>query len=377
MSVCPVVAVLFEYPTLNGGERSLLASIGRLRGRFQFVGYAPAGGPLRGALADAGVEVRPSPLVDAAGQRMQRAGALDGLVEAVRSSGANLLHGNSLATGRLTGAAAARLGVPVTAHLRDIVGLSAAAVADLNGNARLVAVSEAARAFHVGQGVDPAKAVTAYNGVDLDRFRPRPRCARVREEFGIPPDALVVLTVGQIGLRKGWDVLAEAAAALAGRFPSLHVLLAGERYSEKSETVAYERAVRGRFAEVMPGRAHFLGYRGDIADVMNAADLLVHPARQEPFGRVLLEAAASGLPVVATVVGGTAELLEDGMSARLVPAGDAGALARAVGELLADAGLQASLAAAARRRVEVDFSAERAAERLAAVWNDVLSEARA
>lgn len=370
------VALLFEYPTLNGGERSVLAAIERLRTRLEFVAFVPPGGPLTRALDEAGVEVLPSPLIGADGRRLPRPEGLQRLVEVARASRADLLHGNSLAMGRLTGAVTARVEAVCTAHLRDIVGLSAAAAGELNGNARLVAVSEATRSFHIGQGIDQRKVVAVANGVDVDRFRPRPREERTRDELRVPSDAFVVLTVGQIGLRKGWDVLAETAAALAGRFPSLHVVLAGERYSEKPETIEYERAVRERFAAAMPGRAYFVGYRDDMPELMNAADLLVHPARQEPFGRVLLEAAASGLPIVATAVGGTAELLEDGVSARLVPAGDTGALAAAMSELLGDPGLRSQFATAARRRVEVEFSAGEAAERLAAVWESALSVPR-
>lgn len=370
------VALLFEYPTLNGGERSILASVERLRGRFTFVAFVPPGGPLPAALEKVGVEVLPSPLFDDGGNRRPRPLAVSRLTDATRSIRADLLHGNSLAMGRLTGAAASQVDAACTAHLRDIVGLSSAAVGDLNRNARLIAVSEATRAFHIGQGADPGKVVTVHNGVDLDRFRPRSRDEQVRRELGLPPDALVALTVGQIGLRKGWDVLAEAVAALAERHPDLQVVLAGERYSGKAETVAYEAGVRERFAAAMPGRVHFVGYRDDMPELMNAADLLVHPARQEPFGRVLLEAAASGLPIIATRVGGTAELLEDGTSARLVPPGDAAALAEAISELLGDAPLRAAFGAAVRRRVEEAFSAELAAQRLGNVWQATLAKGR-
>ena len=372
----PRIAVLFEYPSLLGGERSLLAAAERLKDRFEFVALAPSAGPLAEALHDAGIAIAPSPLFDETGNRLPRPLAVSQTIDAVREIHPDLLHANSLAMGRLTGAAASRLGVPCTAHLRDIIGLSAAAVSDLNGNVRLIAVSEATRAFHVGQGLDPAKVVVVRNGVDLDRFRPRPRLERIRNELGIPPDALVVLTVGQIGLRKGWDVLAEAAAMIAERFPSLHVVLAGERYSDKPETVAYEQSVRDRFAAAMPGRAHFVGYRPDMPDLMAAADLLVHPARQEPFGRVLLEAAASGLPVVATAVGGTAEMLEDGVSARLVPPGDADALAAAMSKSFSDMDLRRRFAAAARRKVEAEFSVEASAGRLAAVLESLPPVAR-
>jgi glycosyltransferase involved in cell wall biosynthesis len=364
----PRIAALFEYPSLNGGERSLLAVAERLGDRFELVALAPPGGLLTEALRQAGFELAPSPLFDARGERLPRLAALAKLIEIVQRIGPDLLHGNSLAMGRLTGAAARQLDVPCTAHLRDIVGLSAAAIDDLNGNRRLIAVSEATRAFHIGQGLDPERVAVVHNGVDLIQFRPGPRTPKVRDELGISRDALVTLTVGQIGLRKGWDVLADAVAQIAERFPTLHVLLAGERYSDKPETVAYERSVREQFAAALAGRALFLGYRDDMPSLMSAADLLVHPARQEPFGRVLLEAAAAGLPIVATSVGGTEELLENDVSALLVPPGDPTALATAMAAALSDLAQRSHLASAARRRVEAGFSAESAAKGLAAIW---------
>lgn len=363
------IAVLFEYPTLLGGERSLLAAIERLRSRFEFVALAPQSGPLAGALCETGVNRIPSPLFDSGGHRLSRSAAVERLRDAVRLLQPDLLHGNSLAMGRLTGAVAPQLDVPCTAHLRDIITLSQAAVSDLNGNARLIAVSDATRQFHVAQGLDSTRTVVVPNGVDLDRFRPADRGGAVRRELGLDAEAFVALAIGQISLRKGWDVLAGAMEQIAGRFPRLHLVLAGRRYSDKPETVAYEQSVRDRLSAAMPGRAHFVGHRDDVPALMNAADLLVHSARQEPFGRVLLEAAASGLPIVATNVGGTPEMLEHGVSAWLVPPGDAEALAQAVSAMLTDAGLRSRLSRAARARIEATFSIAQSAQRLEAAWH--------
>jgi len=153
----------------------------------------------------------------------------------------------------------------------------------------------------------------------------------------------------------------------------VHYVLVGERYSEKYENVTYEAEIIRRFASgPLAGRAHRLGRRNDIERLMNKADLLVHPARQEPLGRVLLEAAASGLPILATHVGGTPEIVEDGVSARLIPPNNAPALAEALIELYDDGEKRARFAAAARRRAEAEFSIERAAGELAAVWRELI-----
>jgi glycosyltransferase involved in cell wall biosynthesis len=106
---------------------------------------------------------------------------------------------------------------------------------------------------------------------------------------------------------------------------------------------------------------------------MNEVDLLVHPAHQEPLGRVLLEAAASGLPMIATAVGGTEEILCNAESARLVPPADPMSLATAIVEMHSDAPKRLRYAAAARKRVETAFNAKQAARELAATWNKVMN----
>jgi glycosyltransferase involved in cell wall biosynthesis len=105
-----------------------------------------------------------------------------------------------------------------------------------------------------------------------------------------------------------------------------------------------------------------------MPELMNAADVLVHPAHQEPLGRVLLEAAASGLAIVATDVGGTSEILRAGESALLIPKANPVALAEAILQLAGNAELRSHLAENARSRVQERFSIESAAENLHAQW---------
>lgn len=369
------IALLFEYPTLNGGERSMLAAMGRLpREQFEFVALAPSQGRLADALRERGLRHVPFELRGTDGARRAKEDIARNLLQHVHELRPALLHANSLAMGRLTGSIAKRLTIPTTAHLRDIIGLSQGAIADLNRNRRLFAVSQATREFHVARGLDPGRVQVLHNGVDCDLFQPRPRTGRLRRELNLSEDAFLVATIGQIGLRKGQDVLAEAAASIASQAQDLHYLLIGERNSSKAESIAFERAVVERFAQAgLQDRLHRLGYRDDVPELLSEIDLLVHPAHQEPFGRVLLEAAAAGVPIVATAVGGTPEIVEDGQSARLIPPGDPRALAAALVELHGDASLRRRFAAAARRRVCETYEIKTAARNLAAAWSDVLS----
>jgi glycosyltransferase involved in cell wall biosynthesis len=287
------------------------------------------------------------------------------LADVLRHRRPALLHANSLSMGRLSGPVAADVGLPSIAHLRDIIGLSAQAIGDLNCHRRLLAVSEATRDFHLSQGLDGEKTHVLYNGVDLDQFCPRPPTGYLHRELGLPADVQLVGNIGQLGLRKGQDVLLRAAGLIAERVPDSHFLIIGERNSDKDESRQFEQSLRDSACGALAGRVHFLGRRSDVPLLLNELTLLVHTARQEPLGRVLLEAAAVGRAVVATDVGGTREIfpVESG-AARLVTANDADGLASTLLEVLENRELRGGLAVAARRRAEEQFDVRQAADGL-------------
>lgn len=372
------LALLFEYATLNGGERSMLACLDWLQRHesgWDFVAIAPGSGRLAEALAARHVELIPWSMSAGSDRAPLSRDAIEAsLIEAVQSAGADLLHANSLAMGRLAGRLADRLTIPTTSHLRDILKLSAAAMADLNRNRRLIAVSNATRAFHVARGLDAARVVVVRNGLDLEVFQPRAATGALHDELKLPRSARLLAQIGQIGLRKGQDVLAAAAPAIVRAHPDVHFLLVGARSSMKAESRAFERAIADRFAELgLADRLHWLGTRDDVPRLLAEITLLVHAAHQEPFGRVLLEAAASGVPVVATDVGGTSEIVIEGETGRLIPARDVGALALTVSELLADEQARHRMRLAARDRAVREFDIARAARRLAEQWDGVLA----
>jgi glycosyltransferase involved in cell wall biosynthesis len=351
-----------EYSTLNGGERSMLATLdGVCRAGFSVAVVAPPTGPLAEALAARGVEVLPLSCRDGAGGRLSQGRLREELARQIARCRPDLLHANSLAMGRLAGPVAAESAVPSIAHLRDIVRLSTQAMADLNRHTRLLAVSKATRDFHVAAGLSPEKTRVLYNGVDLGLFCPRPGTGRLYRELGLPPEAMLVGTIGQIGLRKGQDVLVRAAVGLARSLPHVHYAIVGARHSDKAESRRFEAGLRAAAEGAMMGRLHLLGVRSDVDLLLAELTVLVHPARQEPLGRVLLEAAAAGVPVIATDVGGTREIFPpESDSARLVPPDDPEAMTGAIAGLLGDPALRARLSAAARRRAEDAFSLEAA-----------------
>lgn len=166
-----------------------------------------------------------------------------------------------------------------------------------------------------------------------------------------------------------------AALQIADRFPDVHWLIVGERTSNKDESREFEELLQSIAGdEPLAGHVHFLGSRADVPNVLAECDLLVHAARQEPLGRVLLEAAASGLAIVATDVGGTREIFpRDADAAILVPPDNRSALAEALGDLLQDDHRRKALGVAARQRAESAFDIRNAVTRLIEQYHSVLA----
>jgi glycosyltransferase involved in cell wall biosynthesis len=369
--------VLCEYPTLLGGERSLLATLAAVRAAgFEVNVAAPPAGPLAAAVQQLGVCHVPWRTHDEAGQRRpleQLRAVLDALLADVRP---DLVHANSVSTSRIAGPVVAERRVAGISHLRDIVKLAPQAIADLNAHRRLLAVSRATRDFHVHQGIDATKCVVVPNGIDLAEFRPGAATGYLNSELRLPADARLVATIGQIGLRKGTDIALAAARQVAADFPDVHWLVIGERTSNKQEAHEFEALVRAIAGEPpLTGRVHFLGTREDVPQILVECQLLVHAARQEPLGRVLLEAAACGLAMVATDVGGTREIFSgEDQGGLLVTSDNRAALAEAIRTVLQNRELRLALGRAARRRVEQAFDIRSTAARLIEHYQSALAE---
>jgi glycosyltransferase involved in cell wall biosynthesis len=306
--------------------------------------------------------MRPSQLV-----RRERLAALIGRVAP------QLVHANSLSMTRLSGPVVEATRTASMGHLRDIVRVSRRAMDDINRHRRILVVSQAARDFHLARGLSAEKSYVQYNGVDLQMFHPRPRTGALHEELSLPRAAPLVGFIGQLGMRKGVDVLLDAARRLSQQLPDFHLVLVGTRHSTKVEAVDFERRLyESASSAMLAGRVHFLGEREDVPQILNELTLLVHPARQEPLGRVLLEAAATGLPVVATRVGGTEEIFPAAGMARLTSCDEADALAGAMCELLSDSAWRDSLGRAARKQAEAVFDVHGVCRQLLAHYRAAL-----
>ncbi len=370
------VLLLAEYGVLNGGERSLLAVLEQLQSlEWRFQAAVPADSELETALSKLGIPNHGLELRDSEGLRFSQPEIRERIVDLWHRSQADLLHCNSLAMSRLAGPLSAEHQIPIVGYLRDILKLSRKAIQDLNGVSQLIAVSRATRDFHVGQGVDPDRVQVIYNGVDADMFSsPQPL-----DPAGVRPDwesgQATLLFVGQLGMRKGVDVAIEVADRLQSRFPNVTLWVVGERNSQKQEAVDYELYLRQRAIEV--GNVQFLGRRNDVPALMQRATVLLHPARQEPLGRVLLESAAAGLPIVTTMVGGSAEILRfPGSQQYLLPVDGVDSLVAAVAGLITDQSRRNIVGNQLRNIAREKFSIQRCSRQLDRVYRQLIGPAR-
>jgi glycosyltransferase involved in cell wall biosynthesis len=189
------------------------------------------------------------------------------------------------------------------------------------------------------------------NAVDLGDFAGPVDRAAVRASLGVPTGAPLLLMAGRISPWKGQHVFVEALARVRRTYPDVCGVIVG--LAEEADGPGYAGRVQAQAEALgLAQHLHMAGYRGDMPQVLAAADVVVHcSVKPEPFGRVIIEGMAAGRPVVASALGGAAEIIANRLDGLLTPAGDPDALAAAVQRLLADPGERERLGQAARRTV--------------------------
>jgi glycosyltransferase involved in cell wall biosynthesis len=218
----------------------------------------------------------------------------------------------------------------------------------------VIAISDGVRRALVEAGVRADRIRVVPSGIDPASVDAPPGARdATRRGWGLAPDELAVVVLGALERRKGHAVLLAAAAREAAARPRLRYVFCGD---------GSERAALTTAAASLGDRVIFAGFRRDVAACLAAADVVAMPSLHEGLGVAALEAMAAARPLVASRVGGLAEVVVDGQSGVLVPPGDADALAAALHGLACDPALRDRLARGGRARVLERFTAARMAE---------------
>jgi len=223
-----------------------------------------------------------------------------------------------------------------------------------------ICASEAIRQMLVADGVPAERTVTVHEGIDIDHVRAAPP-VNVHEAFWLPHNAPVVGNIAALVPHKGQRHLIEAARLVVQRMPDVRFLILGE--GELREML--ERQVR----EYRLEKHVFLpGFRTDVLGCLKSFDLFAMSSVTEGLGTALLDAMACGKAIVATRTGGIPEVVDDGVTGKLVGPRDHAAMAQAILELLNDHAGRERMGDAGRARVEASFTVERMIAGTAAVY---------
>jgi glycosyltransferase involved in cell wall biosynthesis len=231
----------------------------------------------------------------------------------------------------------------------------------------VVAVSEAVRAYLMAVGVLAHRVTAIPTGVDTARFDPAGPTGNLRQELGLPAEAVLVGTVAILRAKKGHlDLLAAAPRVLAA-LPQVVFVFAGDGPQFDN----LNRAIAERNLE---GRVRLLGLQRDIPEVLRSLDLFVLPTHQEALGTSYLEAQAMAVPVIGTRVGGVPETIRENETGLLVPAHDPEALAQAIIALARDPARRRAMGAAGRAWVSAEHTVQIMGERMFFLYQRLLQE---
>ena len=215
----------------------------------------------------------------------------------------------------------------------------------------LIACSHAVKQHLVEQGIDAARVRVLHNPVAAEDILPQRSAVEVRAQFGADGSTPIVGSFAHLSEKKGWRELFAAIPAVLRAQPRTQFWCVGDGpLREELEALA---AVIGFAANV-----RFFGFRRDVADLMNAIDVMALPSHREPFGLVYIEAALLGKPVVACAAGGAPEVVQHNTNGLLVPPHDSTATANAIIQLLSDRTLASAMGTAGREQARERFGWE-------------------
>lgn len=370
---------------ISGAEMSLLALLQYLdRNAFEPFVIFPEPGPLKERVEALGIKtficplewwIRGSQNIGFEGTEISaRVHSIANIMNRIKP---HLVHTNTSVL--LEGALAAKLtGIQHIWHLHEhliehpdlttLLSISSVyQVMDWLSN-RIVTISDTLRK-QLLSFIPAEKLVTIRNGVDSDRFKEPLDGDCLRDELGVPADAILIVSIGALVKVKGHDSLLEAASLVKRKRRDIRFLIVGPGSPEAADTLLEQ--IHNLNLDDM---VYYLGFREDIPQILHNCDFVVHPSIIEGFPIVPLEAMAAGKPVVATSLGGVAEELlgRNGECGFIVPVNDAESLCKRILEISQDKTKREEMGKRAQDRFNEMFKAEGFARRFEILYKEIL-----
>ena len=368
----PTKRVLYYYSSQQfdtGSPKSLHSMICALnRQRFEPLFLATGAGPLVDALRQVDVEILDGTVESISYRRPLRAiGRIRAQAALLRKHRIDVLHVNEVGWNLDLVFAARRCRIPVLLHMHNPQRIDTR-----NANrilaSKVLICSEKQKEDVPNFSLIANKCDVLYNTVDTDTMAGG---KSIRPELGLDEGDIVVGTIAQICFRKGIDILLDTARACIAEHDNLHFLIIGppavgeERYADD---------MRARIGDTaLDGRVHLLGSRRDIPDLLASMDIFFLPTRAEPFGIVVVEAMAAGLPVVVSRVGGVPEIVHGDDIGLTVSPVEAAGFAGAIGRVVAMGAARRSLGERGRASILGRFDSETIGHRLQDIYAEVLA----
>jgi glycosyltransferase involved in cell wall biosynthesis len=289
----------------------------------------------------------------------------------IRQHKVDLVHLNDAPSLHKAGILGSRMaGVPCICHVRSMPPLDALDRLLLHFVTHFIFISKAVEDDQRRQGIGWRPGTVVYNALDLSPYRSPDRQA-ARQAFGLAENDVVVGMMGRIEPWKGHRDLLAALSILAPQFPRLRCLIAGR---PELDGMWYQQELVSLVASLqLDDVVRFVGYQRDVPQFLAALDVLVHASVQpEPFGRVLIEGMAAGLPIVATKAGGVPEVVADGETGVLVPPGEPPALAAAIAHLLSAPEQARAMGERGRERASALFAIGCHVDAITAIYSNIL-----
>lgn len=360
---------------LGGAERSLVELARSVdRSRYTMICACPPGA-LADEAARSGVQTVPLDLRQVRGPRnallapARLASGVRSLREIITRERVAIVHSNTMRATIYAAPAARTAGAKFVWHVRDLhrerlyVQLMSRLADAIIVNARAVERTIPAHAQY--------KTTVIHNGVPLEAFdRERASGAALRTELGIARDALLIGNVGWLAPWKGQREFIEAASLITKQCDAARFVIIGA--ASDSRYAEYERTMRGLARELLGDRLVWAGQRIPIQPALAALDVIMHCAENEPFGRVIIEAMALRIPVVAFRGGGVDEIVADTETGLLADPHDVRALGSHACSLLNDEPRRRAMGTAARARVVALFDAKTTARKVEQVYDHLL-----